>query len=268
MENIINTTVLKNNKNFKLIKAFSLIELSIVLIIMGLLVAGIVGGQSLIQSAKARTFLNELNGWKQSFNAFYVAKGRFPGDIKNKGIFGYESGYSYPAGTFASPYDTSAQGVYNAPYIEMYLEKVSDFEPLSGNCNDDFANVKAKCVPLSNVLKNSFYEFVYYNRPAASDINNWRYGLKQSNYLMLIMDRASGSDKDSTNVSTIKLLKYADEKTDDGKHNGGNIRTTCKGVDSEGAAVASGTATYDQAIDALEAKSDGYCKTLTYWLGI
>ena len=42
-------------------KAFSLIELSIVLIIIGLLVAGITSGQSLIESAKVRKVINEIN---------------------------------------------------------------------------------------------------------------------------------------------------------------------------------------------------------------
>ena len=44
--------------------AFSLIELSIVLIIIGLLVAGVTGGASLIQSAKTRALINEINNYK------------------------------------------------------------------------------------------------------------------------------------------------------------------------------------------------------------
>ena len=51
-------------------KAFSLIELSIVLIIIGLLVAGITGGQSLIESAKIKAFMNEMDGYKQAVFAF------------------------------------------------------------------------------------------------------------------------------------------------------------------------------------------------------
>ena len=40
-------------------KAFSLAELSIVLIIIGLLVAGVSGGSKLIQQAKLRSLMNE-----------------------------------------------------------------------------------------------------------------------------------------------------------------------------------------------------------------
>ena len=47
-------------------KAFSLIELSIVLIIIGLLIAGIIGGKSLIESAKIRNVVNEFNNLEKS----------------------------------------------------------------------------------------------------------------------------------------------------------------------------------------------------------
>ena len=66
-------------------KAFSLIELSIVLIIIGLLVAGITGGKSLIENAKNRALINEIRGWKQAVNAFYLLKERLPGDLNNDG---------------------------------------------------------------------------------------------------------------------------------------------------------------------------------------
>ena len=49
-------------------KAFSLIELSIVFIIIGLLVAGITGGKSVIESAKIRNVVNEFNNLEKSNN--------------------------------------------------------------------------------------------------------------------------------------------------------------------------------------------------------
>ncbi len=55
---------LKQNNITNNIFAFSLIELSIVLIIIGLLVAGITGGASLIESARMRNFINEVNSWR------------------------------------------------------------------------------------------------------------------------------------------------------------------------------------------------------------
>ena len=73
-----------NNNN----KAFSLIELSIVLIIIGLLVAGITGGQSLIESAKVHSFYSSLNNYKQAFNTFYISHSRFPGDFNMDGRIG------------------------------------------------------------------------------------------------------------------------------------------------------------------------------------
>lgn len=68
-----------NNNN----KGFSLIELSIVLIIIGLLVAGITGGASLIKNAELRSIMTEARGYKMAVNAYYASEDYLPGDDPN-----------------------------------------------------------------------------------------------------------------------------------------------------------------------------------------
>lgn len=67
--------VMKKNNN----KGFSLIELSIVLVIMGLLVAGVTGGASLIKTAQLRTVVTETTNFRSAFNTYYAQFGKVPG---------------------------------------------------------------------------------------------------------------------------------------------------------------------------------------------
>ena len=60
-------------------KGFSLIELSIVLIIMGLLVAGVTGGASLIKSAQLRAVVNEFTNYRTAYNTYYAQFNKVPG---------------------------------------------------------------------------------------------------------------------------------------------------------------------------------------------
>jgi prepilin-type N-terminal cleavage/methylation domain-containing protein len=60
--------------------AFSLIELSIVLIIIGLLIAGVTGGASLIKSSELRSVMGEARGFAVAVNAFYTQYDALPGD--------------------------------------------------------------------------------------------------------------------------------------------------------------------------------------------
>lgn len=64
-------------------KGFSLVELSIVLVILGLLVGGILAGQSLVRAAELRSVTTDFNKYLTGMNAFrdrYVA---LPGDMPN-----------------------------------------------------------------------------------------------------------------------------------------------------------------------------------------
>lgn len=62
--------------------AFSLIELSIVLIIIGLLIAGVTGGASLIKSSELRAAMSEARGYSVAVNGFFAQFNALPGDYK------------------------------------------------------------------------------------------------------------------------------------------------------------------------------------------
>jgi prepilin-type N-terminal cleavage/methylation domain-containing protein len=66
---------------------FTLIELSIVLIIIGLIVSGVLAGQSLIESAKLRAVANEINQFKTAYNAFQLKYDALPGDMINAQLY-------------------------------------------------------------------------------------------------------------------------------------------------------------------------------------
>lgn len=75
--------IVMNKKTFRASKkkAFSLIELSIVLIIIGLLIAGVTGGSSLIKNAELRKITEEARGYQTVVNSFYSKYNALPGDF-------------------------------------------------------------------------------------------------------------------------------------------------------------------------------------------
>ena len=64
-------------------KAFSLVELSIVIIILGLLVASVTVGRDLINAAQIRGVITQLNTFDTAINTFEMKYSDLPGDIAN-----------------------------------------------------------------------------------------------------------------------------------------------------------------------------------------
>ena len=67
--------------------AFSLVELSIVLVILGLLTGGILGGQSLIRAAELRSVSTEYNRYVAATQTFRDKYFALPGDMPNAATF-------------------------------------------------------------------------------------------------------------------------------------------------------------------------------------
>lgn len=62
-------------------KGFTLIELSIVLVIIGLIVGGVLVGQNLISASKIRATVGQVEKFNTAVNAFRSKYGALPGDI-------------------------------------------------------------------------------------------------------------------------------------------------------------------------------------------
>ena len=231
-------------------KAFSLIELSIVLIIIGLLVAGITGGQSLIKSAKMRTITTEIRNYEQALNSFYLLKGYLPGDIRRTGKIGYLSGQIYDSNSFSAPYNSNGNGYgipneFSAPFVDLYLAKIIDFEPKNTNLSytENKFYINNGSNPISKAYKNIIYSYRYTD-DRDDGPSYWRYGLADKNNIFLAI--AKGSDF----LTFPKIIWDLDKKIDDGIYNTGKFRGYCRKSDSKD----SGRISYESAI-----KNKHYC---------
>lgn len=76
-------------------KAFTLIELSIVLVIIGLLAGGIIVGTTLIKAAEIRASISQVESFNTAAMTFKLKYNGLPGDLSNATGFGF----TYRAGT-------------------------------------------------------------------------------------------------------------------------------------------------------------------------
>jgi prepilin-type N-terminal cleavage/methylation domain-containing protein len=64
-------------------QGFTLVEIAIVLVIIGLILGGILKGQELIDSARVRSISTDLNGMRTAWFAFQDRYNALPGDFSN-----------------------------------------------------------------------------------------------------------------------------------------------------------------------------------------
>lgn len=103
------------------LRAFTLVELSIVLVILGLLVGGVLTGQALIRAAELRSVTTEFNAHKTAVHAFRDKYFALPGDMLNATRF-----WGVAAGSTADGLDLTCQS---------YTTPATDSKTCNGNGN-------------------------------------------------------------------------------------------------------------------------------------
>ena len=200
---------------------------------MGLLVSGVVGGANLIETAKVQSFANKVNNWKNNINIFYSLKGRLPGNPQNNYFIGAlqtsnSSNFisqpvktqTYKISDFGlSSYDTLSGGTAishcGAFWLDLYLEKITDFQPTKDNIRD--------CNKIGK------------------DLNIFNGDLSMKGPLTVIIDNNNGAWKSFYNAAKGVFFQFRDENThikpkiffgidkkiDDGVYDTGDMRSFC-----------------------------------------
>ncbi len=219
--------------------AFTLIELSIALVIIGLIIAGILVGKDLITASEVRTQISQIEKYQTAVNTFRVKYGALPGDMKSSDAVSF--GFS-ARGTVAG--QGNGDGIIEGHYMganagwfiaagetAIFWRDLSDAKLIDGSFTDadyDYATICSgspmtadqinKRYPSAKIQKNSY---VYVWSGGWKVINT---GINDRvNYFAIsqVIDPCYPSAMD---VSITPNQAYAiDKKTDDGLPQSGRV---------------------------------------------
>jgi prepilin-type N-terminal cleavage/methylation domain-containing protein len=210
--------------------AFSLIELSIVLIIIGLLIAGITGGASLIKSSELRSIMSEARSYAVSVNSFFTQYDRYPGDSdiavggNSKNVGDRDNTIEYLANAGANTGVSEGLDAWNdlkdigAIDLSLTLEQAQVGLATTGNGKSNIDSM----VPVTNIpgskIKGAGWAFDYADNQNVVVITGTTTGSKTGLVGVVIADRAAAG------IITAGDSLSIDSKIDDGKANTGTVR--------------------------------------------
>ncbi len=155
-------------------KGFTLVELSIVIVIIGLIIAGVTAGQSLVRQSALQRVIGDFRSLQAAANTFKLQYSRYPGDFNNAFSFW---------GTNCAATAAACNGNGNGFIFSAFQEEYMAFKHLSlaGLIPGTYTGATGAApgaVPKVNLpagpLANSGYSF------AASDSSNYGEGFWNS----------------------------------------------------------------------------------------
>ncbi len=210
-------------------RGFTLVELAIVLVIIGLVIAAVLKGQELIVSARLKSTINQVDGIRAATNTFRDKYGNLPGDYaKGQTRVGDPAGVTWTVGNGDGSGIVDGDGVA-APAVgeETVLfwnhlsaaNMISGVSPLGGGTLGDG-------IPWAPIGGG----FTLRNEAAVGKTTHW-----------LSVGSAAATPIGSANAEQALRI---DEKADDGRPGTGNIRTVTGTCTDAGAGPVLTTSAY------------------------
>ena len=243
-------------------QAFSLVELSIVLVILGLLVGGILSGQSLIRAAELRSVNTEYQRYTTAIGTFRDKYFALPGDMSNASSFWTGIGNGDGNGQINQ---TAAAGTNEISTFWIHLAQAQLIEgsytnvagiTMTGGTNNPRAKLNSAAwnvIGLGTVSVAGVQSYTNATAPAASTFYAGNYG-------NAFVFGAGTSAQLPTGVLKSEEAWNIDTKMDDGKPDTGSVLT----LESQGNATAgSGCGNLATSTSALAASSYDLANTST-----
>ena len=207
-------------------KGFSLVELSIVLIIIGLLIAGVTAGSKLIEQAKIAGYIQTIQEFDRANSTFKLTYNAIPGDF-DKGIeFGFCQNIDFMADRYCgtvgdddgSLSSNEARGSFfwHLDGANLYKATVgaNELEVLGAN------KISDKNIGIGVINNGLYYAF-------SINGNSFSEGASNQNYSQIFqlnsnLNTVVGNGSSFYHINTV-FIYGIDKKMDDGLSNTGRI---------------------------------------------
>jgi len=219
---------------------FTLVEVSIVLVIIGLIVGGVLVGQDLISAATTRSQISQIESYQVAVNTFKVKYGYLPGDMPepHASNFGFTprgqySGQGDGNGVLEGNFNNTPGGVswnvFNGGetvvfFVDLSAAKLIDQTFTYGSSTVNYSPITANSTPSIN----SFFP-----KAKFSGQNLYAYKMGNDNYFSIsniynISPGGGGGITISASSFSVNQANNMDKKLDDGLPQSGKVlASTC-----------------------------------------
>lgn len=226
---------------------FTLIELSVVLVVIGLLVGGVLVGRDLINAAAIRAQISQIEEYNTAANTFKLKYGGLPGDLLRTeaaafGLFGFPASSSTGLGDGNGAITTD--NVQGDPFcrneVLVFWRHLAEAKLIKGNYSmvsgTNAGNISiwgiVAVIPTSHEMMNAHFPEARIGRNASVIAGAKWYAGKAGtpNYFAISglngMTSVDGHLSGSTNPFTGAEAYSIDLKLDDGAPNSGRVRAS------------------------------------------